>query len=325
MPAPAIKGSGYEQPGLLSKVVGVFADISAHLLIGQLALGGCSSYEEAGNDAADGDTENQGETFGEVTEIIDGNTFVLDNGQLIDLIGIAAPVPAQRCYNESVQDLKELLLGKRVRLEADSHENGNPTGNGPSLPRYVFTTDDETLINEEMLRRGNVWLQQSETSYTDHQSELEEAASEARNKGAGCAWDGCVLVDWIADGDTFYYVNHQNVRARVRLLGIDTTEQGEDCYDRAGDALTVFIGDRYVRLERDDGAESKDEYGRELRYVSLCEAAATGVINLRMVEEGLACVAWADGLSLETALYEAQQHAQLENSACWADNPRFCR
>lgn len=136
--------------------------------------------------------------------------------------------------------------------------------------------------------------------------------------------DYCRLVSRVIDGDTIDYVDRQGGKVRVRLLGIDTKERGEPCYDRGRSALTALIGGQYIRMENDPGAEDRDRYDRELRYVSPCEDQAVGSINLRMVEEGLACVFMANGLGLEAALRTAEREAARTRRGCWENDPRFC-
>lgn len=138
--------------------------------------------------------------------------------------------------------------------------------------------------------------------------------------------EGCVEVSRVIDGDTFDYRNGNGEDIRVRMLGINTRESGQTCYETGRNALSSLIRGKYIRLARDENADNKDQYGRELRYVTLCESTEMGATNLQMVRGGWGCVNeyWVEGLALEDALRDAQSEASRNRSGCWEDNSRFC-
>lgn len=82
---------------------------------------------------------------------------------------------------------------------------------------------------------------------------------------SACAPADQATVVRIVDGDTIV-VERNNEETKVRLLNIDTPEQGECLYDEATAHLTELIppGTR-VRLEYDQ--ERQDRYGRDLAGV----------------------------------------------------------
>lgn len=82
---------------------------------------------------------------------------------------------------------------------------------------------------------------------------------------SACAPADQATVTRIVDGDTIV-VERNNEETKVRLLNIDTPEQGECLYDEATAHLTELIppGTR-VRLEYDQ--ERQDRYGRDLAGV----------------------------------------------------------
>ncbi len=65
----------------------------------------------------------------------------------------------------------------------------------------------------------------------------------------------------IIDGDTFELANQDT----IRLLCVDTPEQGEEGYDEAINFLSSLILYQEVRLE--SSLDDKDSYGRLLRFV----------------------------------------------------------
>lgn len=139
--------------------------------------------------------------------------------------------------------------------------------------------------------------------------------------------NGCVEVSYVVDGDTFHYRDPKGGKdIKVRMLGINTREEGQTCYETGRNALASLLRGKYVRLERDPSADNLDQYDRELRYVTPCESDDTGSINIQMIRGGWACVLenWVDGLELEGALRAAQNTASQKRPGCWRDNPRFC-
>ena len=69
------------------------------------------------------------------------------------------------------------------------------------------------------------------------------------------------MVTKIIDGDTIEI----DTGERVRLIGINSPEVGEDCYEEAKEELERLILGKKVTLEAD--VEDKDKYGRLLRYI----------------------------------------------------------
>lgn len=83
-----------------------------------------------------------------VSRIIDGDTFVLESGQIVRLAGIDAP-EKNDCYaGESTQEIKRLIEGKEVKLEKDVSE----TDRYDRLLRYIWL--DQTFVNDQLVRQG---------------------------------------------------------------------------------------------------------------------------------------------------------------------------
>jgi len=88
-----------------------------------------------------------------VKRVVDGDTFELDNGSKVRLIGIDAPEDplgkTPDCFaKESFQFLKELVEGKSVTLAKDIN-NKDKYGR---LLRYVFL--DPIFVNEILVKKG---------------------------------------------------------------------------------------------------------------------------------------------------------------------------
>jgi micrococcal nuclease len=82
------------------------------------------------------------------TTIIDGDTFRLDTGQPVRLIGIDAPELLQPGGEMSRQYLAHLILGKNITLEKGYQDRDKYN----RLLRFVYIGD--VCINEEMIRQG---------------------------------------------------------------------------------------------------------------------------------------------------------------------------
>lgn len=109
----------------------------------------------------------------------------------------------------------------------------------------------------------------------------------------------------IVDGDTLD-VDRDGETVRVRLLNIDTPEQGECLYQEATDRLTELAppGTR-VRLEHDQ--ERKDRYGRELAAVF----AGDVFVNEQLAADGLArAVTYEPNHAYTTRMEAAQARAR---------------
>lgn len=82
----------------------------------------------------------------------------------------------------------------------------------------------------------------------------------------------------VVDGDTFVLSSGE----KVRLIGIDTPEKGEELYEEASERLESLIIGKELKLKKD--VSETDRYGRLLRYVY----AEDVFVNAVMVEEGYA-------------------------------------
>lgn len=89
------------------------------------------------------------------TRVIDGDTLVLDNGEVVRLIGIDAPetnhpeIPAQRFGEEATEFLRQFAEGFECTLE---YEPDNIRDQYGRLLAYVFV--GERLANAEIISQG---------------------------------------------------------------------------------------------------------------------------------------------------------------------------
>ena len=90
-----------------------------------------------------------------VEKVIDGDTFILESGEKVRLIGIdtpekAGPYTTEEAYGKEATAFAEALLeGKTVYLEKDTSE----TDRYGRLLRYAYL-EDGTFVNLELLEEG---------------------------------------------------------------------------------------------------------------------------------------------------------------------------
>lgn len=267
---------------------------------------------------------------GKVASVIDGNTFVMEDGQTVDLIGVVIPPEGERCFAEAKADLNALLMGggegKTVRLESDPYWEA-----GEASASYYVHLIDKTFVNERMLALGSVWFDWDEEKRITHADKLIGAEKDARDVSRGCLWGGCVKVVKVIDGDTFKYDDVRMEKVTdVRILGIGSPESTQKCFDKTRNYFIQLIGgekDVYVRLTKETNPEQdeEDNFERELRYVSLCEEGYDpAYTSLAMLSGGMACTFMLGHLGRAAEFVQAALEAKREGRGCWADFPEFC-
>lgn len=135
------------------------------ILLFFLLLTGCSSPPETAR----------------VTQVIDGDTIIIEGGYRVRYIGIDTPEihPELEAYGtEALEANRELVEGKEVRLERDVSE----TDRYGRLLRYVYM--DDVFVNAELVRQG---LAEAKAYPPDvkYQEYLEGLEAEAREAGRG--------------------------------------------------------------------------------------------------------------------------------------------
>jgi len=112
--------------------------------------------------------ESKGKTY-LVTKVIDGDTIQLENGRKVRYIGIDTPEtvhpnkPIQCFGKEASNKNKELVYGKRVRLEKDISDRDKYG----RLLRYVYV--DDIFVNLELVEQGyaTVYTYPPDVKYQD--------------------------------------------------------------------------------------------------------------------------------------------------------------
>ncbi|NYT19184.1 MAG: thermonuclease family protein [Methanosarcinales archaeon] len=138
----------------------------------------CSIISLSGCVGSDDAVPERAVTFANVTEVIDGDTFVISTGEKVRLIGVDTPERGEPYYGEARQYVVDNLHGRTVRLEADVSD----TDRYGRLLRYVWL--DGSMVNNDLVLSG---LAVSKTYEPDsyYQDQLEESESYAREHGLG--------------------------------------------------------------------------------------------------------------------------------------------
>lgn len=124
-----------------------------------------------------------------VKRVVDGDTIELEDGRRVRYIGMDTPeLKDQRetveCFTkEAMEKNKELVEGKKVRLEKDVSE----TDKFGRLLRYVYV--NEVFINDYLIRQGYASVATFPPD-VKYQSQFVEAEREAREFKRGL-WYNC--------------------------------------------------------------------------------------------------------------------------------------
>ena len=150
-----------------------------------------------------------------VTEVIDGDTFYLGNGDKIRMLGINTPESGKPYSQEATEFLTSMLMGKEVTLVNDS-KNDDSDSYGRLLS-HVYIND--TLVNYEIIKTGLAFWYPY-TSGTDMDEMYEEAQHYASNNTLGLWTESSynLTIDYIeydpegeeADGEYLVLTNHEN-------------------------------------------------------------------------------------------------------------------
>ena len=162
-------------------------------------------------------------------EVIDGDTFRLETGETVRLIGIDAPELSQPGGVLSREYLAHLICGKPITLEKGSEDRDNYN----RLLRFVYI--DDLCINEEMIRQGYAEARYlPESPIRDYYVQLEIQAETAKaglwsdnvfQSRSEVDWDTDIpVIDW-AEADDYY-----NRHVIIEGIIVDTYDSGRVCF-----------------------------------------------------------------------------------------------
>ena len=112
----------------------------------------------------------------------------------------------------------------------------------------------------------------------------------------------------VIDGDTIVIGGGD----RVRYIGVDSPERGEEYYQEASEANRELVQNKRVRLEKD--ITDRDRYGRLLRYVYTDDY----FVNAEMVRRGYAqSKAYPPDIKYQVYLESMEREARQEGRGIW--------
>jgi len=116
-----------------------------------------------------------------VTKVIDGDTFLIEGGYSVRILGIDADEKGYSCYQPAKKKLEELVLNKEVRLEKGEEDLDQYC----RYLRYVFV--DDKNVSLELVKEGLVVARFSSED-VKYKEEIEKAEKEAKENKIGCKW-----------------------------------------------------------------------------------------------------------------------------------------
>lgn len=168
-----------------------------------------------------------------VTRVIDGDTFVLETGQTVRLIGIDTPElhhprkPVGCFAVEANNQLINLILNKSVRLEKDVSE----TDRYGRLLRFVYLSDN-TFVNDVLVRQGYA-LAATFPPDVKFSPQFIEAEREARDSNRGL-WSACNNNSYHPPAKVFPTTDQTPPNANCNIKGNISVSTGQKIYHQPG-------------------------------------------------------------------------------------------
>jgi len=122
------------------------------------------------------------------TKIIDGDTFLIEGGYSVRILGIDADERGYPCYEAAKNDLEELILNKEVKLVKGIEDKDKWC----RYLRYVFL--DDKNIGLELVRQG-LAVARSSAQEIKYQKEIALAEKTAKENKIGCKWSSQGLIE----------------------------------------------------------------------------------------------------------------------------------
>ncbi len=157
------------------------------IIVGALIIGGAIiiSNREKNHNGEDGNCVSIPElsdmALKLTTKVIDGDTFMIEGGYSVRILGIDADERGHPCYEEAKQALEELILNKEVKLEKGKEDQDQWC----RYLRYVFLSDQN--ISLELVKEGLAVARFSPED-VKYKEEIAQAEREAIENKVGCKW-----------------------------------------------------------------------------------------------------------------------------------------
>jgi micrococcal nuclease len=115
------------------------------------------------------------------TKIIDGDTFLIEGGYSVRILGIDADEKGYPCYDAAKNRLEELILNQEVKLEKGTENLDQYC----RYLRYIFL--DDKNISLELVKEG-LAIARFSPEDVKYREEITQAEKEAKENKIGCKW-----------------------------------------------------------------------------------------------------------------------------------------
>ncbi|MFH0792097.1 MAG: thermonuclease family protein [bacterium] len=120
-----------------------------------------------------------------VTKVIDGDTFLIEGGYSVRVLGFDADERGYPCYNVATKRMEELVLDKEVRLEKGPDDKDQWC----RYLRYALIGEDNVGI---VIVREGLAVSRASSEGGLYQEEFSESEKDARAENIGCKWNDLV-------------------------------------------------------------------------------------------------------------------------------------
>ncbi len=270
-----------------------------------------------------------------VAEVVDPDRFVAEDGTVIQLIGIVAPIAdsEKRIGDDyygraALEFVRGVVQGKRIDLKYEGDARDPLTG---GLNAHVYL-DNGAHLNYELARRGFAIANCKRTDVRGCEALMRAQFHAVRRRDGIWNPDTANVQDvgaddirkvestvrTVLDGDTVQLVDG----TVVRYIAIDAPENAFSYLEgELGNTSLVanrrLVEGKRVILEYD--VEPVDPRGRDLAYVWVEHQGQMRMVNELLVEQGYAWVAiFPPNVRHVPRLMEAQDRSMTNGAGLWA-------
>ena len=158
-----------------------------------------------------------------VRYVIDGDTFVLNNGDIIRMQGIDSPEQGDLDYDRTAYELQKRIIGRQLIFEGTDEDMY-----GRKL-RFIFA--DDKNINIEMVKEG--WARVLMHAGTKYEQQLEQAQEYAKRQRKGI---------WQVDESSYKRLSHKCVELGCPQGTIAVASKQGDVYYNCACSTAMLIG-----------------------------------------------------------------------------------
>lgn len=170
-----------------------------------------------------------------VIEVLDGDTFVIEGGYPVRVLGIDADERGDPCYLESKKQLEELVLNKEVVLKKGEENHDRYC----RYLRWPFLSGEN--ISLKMVEEGfatSLFFNEKK----EHQEEIKRAERSARLSSTGCMWQEVKEENTFEErGGDFIWNDLTPQKTGLKVFGACETR------DKVGESLIIegWVVDAY--------------------------------------------------------------------------------